>query len=207
MRAALLVLLAAVLPATLSAQSILHEETTAPPEVAGAIEDLVLEWADKFNRGDWVRIHDTWDPDEEAPYYLGEERDRWIMGKEGLYSYFNPPAFALSLMESVNIVPYRLRVRQVSDSIVIATWDNRLDLKARTRPAINDDYRVNAVFRRKPEGWMFIHYAELAWSALIYMEHLYRKSVSPGFPENAMPYDRRRRPAREETTRNSELPD
>lgn len=202
MRAALLILLASVLPPSLSAQSILHEETSAPPEVAEAIEALVLEWADKFNRGDWVEIHDSWDPDEEAPYYLGEERDRWITGKEGLHSYFNPPAFVRSLMESVNIVPYRLRVRQVSDSIVIATWDNRLDLKVRTRPAINDDYRVNAVFRRKPEGWMFIHYAELAWAALTYMEHLYRKSVSPGFPENAMPYDRGRGPAREEPTEN-----
>ena len=134
MRAALLILLASVLPASLSAQSILHEETSATPEVAAAIEDLVLEWADKFNRGDWVEIHDSWDPDEEAPYYLGEERDRWIMGKEGLHSYFNPPGFVRSLMESVNIVPYRLRVRQVSDSIVIATWDNRLDLKVRTPP-------------------------------------------------------------------------
>ena len=38
MRAALLVLLASVLPASLSAQSILHEETSAPPEVAGAAE-------------------------------------------------------------------------------------------------------------------------------------------------------------------------
>ena len=202
MRAALLLLLALALPASLPAKSILHDETTAPREVAGAIEELVLEWGDKFNRGDWVEIHDSWDPDEEAPYYLGEERDRWITGKEGLRSYFNPPAVVRSLMESVNIVPYRLRVRQVSDSIVIATWDNRLDLKVRTRPAINDDYRVNAVFRRKPEGWMFIHYAELAWAALTYMEHLYRKSVSPGFPENAMPYDRGRRPAREEPTKN-----
>ena len=202
MRPALLLGCALLLPAGLPAESILHEETTAPAGIAEDIEDLVLEWADKFNRGDWYEIHDTWDPDEEVPYYLGEERDRWIMGREGVHSYFNPPAFALSLMESVHIVPYRLRVRQVSDSIVIATWDNRLDLKARSRPAINDDYRVNAVFRKKPEGWMFIHYAELAWSALTYMEHLYRKSVSPGFPENAMPYDRRERPAREETTRN-----
>ncbi len=204
MRTPLLILMALLLPGSLFAQSILHEETTAPPEVAGAIEDLVLEWADKFNRGDWVDIQDSWDPDEEAPYYLGEERDRWIMGKEGLHSYFNPPAFARSLMESVNIVPYRLRVRQVSDSIVIATWDNRLDLKVRTRPAINDDYRVNAVFRKKPEGWMFIHYAELAWAALTYMEHLYRKSVSPGFPENAMPYDRTWRPTAGERPHNSE---
>ena len=202
MRKALLLGWVLLLPAGLPADSILHEETSAPPEVAEAIENLVLEWADRFNRGDWVSIHDSWDPDEEAPYYLGEERDRWVMGKEGLHSYFNPPAFVRSLMESVNIVPYRLRVRRVSDSIVIATWDNRLDIKVRTRPAINDDYRVNAVFRKKPEGWMFIHYAELAWSAITYMEHLYRKSVSPGFPEDAMPFDRNWRPAREVTTPN-----
>lgn len=202
MRKALMIGWVLLLPAGLPADSILHEETSAPPEVADAIENLVLEWADRFNRGDWVSIHDSWDPDEEAPYYLGEERDRWVMGKEGLHSYFNPPAFVRSLMESVNIVPYRLRVRQVSDSIVIATWDNRLDIKVRTRPAINDDYRVNAVFRKKPEGWMFIHYAELAWSAITYMEHLYRKSVSPGFPEDAMPFDRNWRPAREDTTPN-----
>lgn len=202
MRKALLLGCVLLLPAGLPADSILHEETSARPEVAGAIENLVLEWADRFNRGDWVSIHDSWDPDEEAPYYLGEERDRWVMGKQGLHSYFNPPAFVRSLMESVNIVPYRLRVRQVSDSIVIATWDNRLDIKVRTRPAINDDYRVNAVFRKKPEGWMFIHYAELAWSAITYMEHLYRKSVSPGFPEDAMPFDRNWRPVDEETTAN-----
>ena len=37
---------------------------------------------------------------------------------------------------------------------------------------------------------MFIHYAELAMAAMTYMEHLYRKGVSEGFPENAMPYDK-----------------
>jgi len=44
--------------------------------------------------------------------------------------------------------------------------------------------------------------APLAWAALTYMEHLYRKSVSPGFPESAMPYDRNWRPADEQTTPN-----
>lgn len=151
-----------------------------------------------FNRGDWKQIQSTWDPDEEAPYYLGEERDRWVSGKEGLNSYFNPPGRVRSLMESVNIEPYRLRVRLVSDSIAIATWDNNLDLKVRTRPAINDDYRVNAVFRKKDDTWMFIHYAELAMAPLTYMEHLYRWGVSEGFPANAMPYDRTWTPTEDE---------
>ena len=73
--------------------------------------------------------------------------------------------------------------------------------------AKGEHFKANAVFRNTGKGWMFIHYAELAWSALTYMEHLYRKSVSPGFPENAMPYDRTRRPAGEETTELSEPPD
>ena len=183
-----------------SARSILHSESTAPPDVAAAIEEIVIEWADMFNRGDWRQIQKNWDPDEEAPYYLGEERDRWVSGKTGLDSYFNPPGQVLSLVEKVHIKPYRLRVRQVSDSIVIATWDNNLDFKLTARPAINDDYRVNAVFRKKPQGWVFIHYAELAMAPMTYVEHMYRKTVSPGFPENALPYERtsdRAAPAKE----------
>jgi ketosteroid isomerase-like protein len=191
MKHAVAVLLAltliAIQPA--AARSILHGETTAPPEVAEAIEQIVFAWAAKFNRGDWTRIQDTWDPDEPMPMYLGEERDRWVIGQDGLSSYFNPPAFARSLMDRVNILPYRLRVRLVSEDIAIATWENRLDFKIKKRPPIQDDYRVNAFFRRKGEEWMFIHYAELAMAPMTYMEHLYRKSVSEGFPENAAPYD------------------
>ena len=182
--------LAASIAGPVFAQSILHSETTAPKKDAKQIEDIVFEWADKFNRGDWVKIQDTWDPDEEQPMYLGEERDRWVIGQEGLDSYFNPPAFARSLMESVNVEPYRLRVRLVSDTIAIATWENSLDFKIKNRPAIQDDYRVNAFFRKKNDTWMFIHYAELAMAAMTYMEHLYRKGVSDGFPENALPYDK-----------------
>ena len=170
--------------------TIIHPESTAPDEVAASIETIVFEWADKFNRGDWVKNQDTWDADEIQPMYLGEERDRWVIGKEGLNSYFNPPAIARMLMESVVIVPYRLRVRLASEKIAIATWDNRLDFKVRTRPAIQDDYRVNAFFRRTDDGWKFIHYAEHAMGAMTYLEHLYRKTVTPGFPENARPYDK-----------------
>ena len=176
-------------PVTASAQSILHSETTAPADVAQTIEAMVFEWADKFNRGDWKKIQDTWDMEDDGLSYLGEERDRWVSGRAGINSYFNPPAMVRSLMETVHIRPYRLRVRQVSDNIVIATWENNLDFKVRTRPAINDDYRVNAVFRKKPDGWRFIHYAELAMAPMTYMEHLYRKTVSPGFPESGLPYD------------------
>ena len=178
-----------ILSQSATARSILHGETTAPPEVAAQIEQIVFEWAAKFNRGDWTRIQDTWDPDEPMPMYLGEERDRWVIGQDGLTSYFNPPAFARSLMDKVNVLPYRLRVRLVSDDIAIATWENRLDFKIKKRPAIQDDYRVNAFFRKKGDDWMFIHYAELAMAPMTYMEHLYRKSVSEGFPENAAPYD------------------
>ena len=185
-----LALLASFLMSPASAKSILHSETTAPKKDAKQIEKIVFEWAEKFNTGNWLKIQDSWDPDEEQPMYLGEERDRWVIGQDGLDSYFNPPAFARSLMESVNVEPYRLRVRLVSDEIAIATWENSLDFKIKKRPAIQDDYRVNAFFRKKGDKWMFMHYAELAMAPMTYMEHLYRKGVSKGFPENAQPYDK-----------------
>jgi hypothetical protein len=171
------------------AESIIDSESTAPPEVAEAIEANVLQWAYYWNNSSWMRIQDMWDPDEEAPYYLGEERADWLIGREGLESYFNPPQIVRTLMGGVNMVPYRLRVRLVADDIAIAIWENHLDMDIKGRPPINDNFRANAVFRKKPGGWMFIHYAEAPLAPLLYLEHLYRKSVTPGYADFAKPMD------------------
>ncbi len=171
------------------AESIIDSESTAPPEVAAAIEKIVLQWAHHWNNSSWMRIQDAWDPDEEAPYYLGEEREEWLIGREGLESYFNPPRIVRSLMGAVNMVPYRLRVRLVSSDIAIVIWENHLDMDIKGRPPISDNFRANAVLRKKPEGWMFIHYAEAPLAPLLYLEHLYRKSVTPGYADFAMPMD------------------
>jgi hypothetical protein len=185
--AALLALLGSLAQA--ETRSIIDAESTAPQEVTEAIEAIVFDWAVNWNDSNWLKIETMWDPDEEAPYYLGEERDRWLIGKEGVKSYFNPPAFIRSLMESVYVLPYRLRVRLISDDIAVAIWENRLDLKVRSRPAINDNYRVNAVFRKKPDGWKFIHYAEAPMAPLTYLEHLYRKTVTPEYERIAKPFE------------------
>jgi hypothetical protein len=177
------------LQATAATESIIDSESTAPNEVTEAIEEIILQWAYNWSNSRWERIQDFWDPDEEAPYYLGEERKRWLIGREGFQSYFTPPGQVRSLMGGVIMVPYRLRVRLVSDDIAIAIWENRLDMDIRGRPPINDNFRANAVFRKKPEGWMFIHYAEAPLAPLPYLEHLYRKSVTPGYAEIAKPMD------------------
>jgi len=177
------------LQARATTESIIDVESTAPQEVAEAIETIILQWAYNWSNSGWMRIQDSWDPDEEAPYYLGEERQRWLIGREGFKSYFNPPGQVRSLMGGVIMVPYRLRVRLISDDIAIAIWENRLDMDIKGRPPINDNFRANAVFRKKPEGWMFIHYAEAPLAPLAYLEHLYRKSVTPGYADIAKPMD------------------
>ena len=171
------------------AESIIDSESTAPPEVADDIEKIILKWAYNWNNTKWMKIQDLWDPDEEAPYYLGEEREEWLIGRAGLESYFNPPRIVRSLMGGVNMVPYRLRVRLVADDIAIVTWENKLDMDIRGRPPIGDNFRANAVFRKKPEGWMFIHYAEAPLAPLPYLEHLYRRSVTPGYEDFVRPMD------------------
>jgi len=172
-----------------SADSILHRESTAPADVAEAIEANVLLWANYWNTSSWKRIQDLWDPDEDAPYYLGEEREHWLIGREGLASYFKPPGYAASLIGGVIMNPYRLRVRLVADDIAIATWENKLDMDLRGRPPITDNFRANAVFRKKPDGWQFIHYAEAPLAPLAYIEHLYRKNVVPDYEQVVKPMD------------------
>jgi len=181
--------IALTLPA--SADSILHSESTAPQDVADEIEANVLQWAEYWNTSSWKRIQDMWDPNEEAPYYLGEERVHWLIGKEGLASYFKPPGFAASLIGGVIMLPYRLRVRLVADDIAIATWENKLDMDLRGRPPISDNFRANAVFRKTAEGWQFIHYAEAPLAPLAYIEHLYRKRVTPDYEQVVQPMDKK----------------
>jgi hypothetical protein len=182
-----LVALGSISPA--HAESILHNESTAPPEVAEAIEANVLLWANYWNNSSWKRIQDLWDPDEKAPYYLGEEREHWLIGQDGLASYFHPPGAAASMLGGVLMIPYRLRVRLVADDIAIAIWENKLDMDLRGRPPISDNFRANAVFRKKPDGWRFIHYAEAPLAPLSYIEHLYRKKVIPGYEQVVNPMD------------------
>ena len=177
------------LPALSPAGSILDSESTAPPEVAAAIEAMVLDWGRNWSTSNWKAIHATWDPDEEAPYYLGEERQRWLIGREGLDSYFNPPKILRSIMGGVIMTPYRLRVRLVADDIAIVIWENQLAMDIRGRPPISDNFRANAVMRKTSDGWRFIHYAEAPLAPLAYLEHLYRKTVPSNYADIVKPMD------------------
>lgn len=177
------------LPGLVSAGSIVEPDSTAPDEVAAAIESIVLEWGRNWSTSNWSAIYDMWDPDEEAPYYLGEERPRWLIGREGLKSYFNPPEILRTIMGGVIMTPYRLRVRLVADDIAIVIWENKLDMDIRGRPPISDNFRANAVLRKKADGWRFIHYAEAPLAPLAYLEHLYRKAVAPNYADIVKPMD------------------
>ena len=134
--AALIALVCA--PTVAVAASIIDGESTAPEDVAEAIEALVLEWGHHWSNSDWAKIYRMWDPNEEAPYYLGEERQRWLIGREGLESYFNPPEIMRTIMGGVIMTPYRLRVRLVADDVAIVIWENKLqmDIRGRRQSAI-----------------------------------------------------------------------
>ncbi len=172
-----------------AANSIIDSESTAPADVAEAIEALVLEWGRNWSNSDWNKIYQMWDPNEEAPYYLGEERQRWLIGREGLESYFNPPKILRTIMGGVIMTPYRLRVRLVADDIAIVIWENKLQMDIRGRPPISDNFRANAVMRKTGQGWQFIHYAEAPLAPLAYLEHLYRKAVAPNYADIVRPMD------------------
>ena len=83
-----------------------------------------------------------------------------------------------------------IRAKQIApDLAVVACWV-RHDMKLRgPMKATGGDARVMSVFRKKPEGWRFIAYAEGPMSPVLFMHKLYEMNVSPGFDEfnrNAM---------------------
>ena len=204
--------------------------STAPPEVTAAIESLPADFAGRWRAATWTTVKDLFNPDDE-PYVLLAHQPDWLVGWDELNGYFSKepampeksvPEQAPSGLREIEAshyeyraegesaemmyTPGRIRVRLIDDDLALAIWYVDFQYKPRFTAPKGEHFKANAVFRNTGGGWRFIHYGELAWAALTYMEHLYRKSVSPGFPENAMPYDPTWRPADEEAMERSEPP-
>ena len=160
---------------TMTAHSIDSAQAAEQDEVA-AIKALVHHTADTWNTQDFRKVLDLWDPDEEVPFYLAEEQDGWFIGWEDLRAYLAPP-LPSPVVEGLREEMYDISVKLIADDLAIAAWYMHFEMKIRGRLPIGEDVRVSAVFRKKPEGWRYIHWAESPMTALAYMDKLVQRDV------------------------------
>lgn len=160
---------------TMTANSINSAEAAEQDEIA-AIKAVVHETAERWNSQDYRTVLELWDQDEEVPFYLAEEQDDWFIGWEPLRAYLAPP-MPSPVMEGLREEMYDISVKLIANDLAIAAWQMHFEMKMRGRPPIGENVRVSAVFRKKPEGWRYIHWAESPMTALVYIEKLFQRDV------------------------------
>lgn len=152
-------------------------------DIQHEIEGLFREYEKIWNSQDYARLKELWDDEDPDPFYLAEEQDDWKFGWEAVERYWVPVP-GKSALESIMMQYRDFRVKQIApDLAVVACWV-RHDMKLKgPMKATGGDARVMSVFRRKPEGWRFIAYAEGPMTPVLYMHKLYEMNVLPEFSE------------------------
>jgi len=155
----------------------------AATDVTAEIEELLARTADIWASQDTAALRALWDTDDPEPYYLAAEQDDWFVGWPAINGYLAPEG-AAKVFEAIRVRFYNVSARLLAPDLAFAAYWMRTDMKLVFQPKpFGSDNRVSAVFRRKPDGWRYVCYAEAFQSAAIYMQKLYEKNVSPDYQE------------------------
>ena len=160
---------------TMTAHSIDSAQAAEQDDIA-AIEAFIHHTAEVWNTQDFRKVLDLWDPDEEVPFYLAEEQERWFLGWEPLRAYLAPP-LPNPVLEALREEMYDISVKLIADDLAIAVWYMHFEMKMRGRSPLGEEIRMSAVLRKKPEGWRFIHWAESPLTPTAYIDKLREKEV------------------------------
>ena len=160
---------------TMTAHSIDSAQAAEQDEIE-AIKAFIHHTAEVWNTQDFRKVLDLWDQDEEVPFYLAEEQERWFLGWEPLRAYLAPP-LPNPVLEALREEMYDISVKLIADDLAIAVWYMHFEMKMRGRSALGEEIRMSAVLRKKPEGWRFIHWAESPLTPTAYIDKLREKEV------------------------------
>lgn len=155
----------------------------AAADVTAEIEELLVRTADIWASQDTAALRTLWDTDDPEPYYLAGEQDNWFVGWPAINAYLAPEG-APKITEAIRVRFYDVSARLLAPDLAYAAYWMRTEMKLVFQPKpFGSDNRVSAVFRRKPDGWRYVCYAEGFQSPTIYMQKLYEKDVSPDYQE------------------------
>jgi len=163
--------------------------TQAPPKpvasdqaLSAEISSVLDEYEALWDKQDPAGLIALWDQDDPEPFYLAEEQEDWRIGWDQLKNYWDPPGPSNS--EAIRMRFDGVQARRLSDDLAFASFWIRFDTKMKFMPKpISTDARASAVFRKKPEGWRLVTWAESPMSPILYVQKLYELRLRPDFPE------------------------
>lgn len=154
-------------------------------EVHVEIEKVLHKTAEIWNSQDSIRLREVWDTDDPEPWYVPEEIREPFFSWSQLDSYWDRPGSLKAFRWKFS----NLHVKSLAPDLALALFDHFYELEVAARgampglPPMAGFDRVITLFRKKPEGWRHILYAQCPLGPESYIRALREKIVSPDFGE------------------------
>jgi len=152
------------------------------PAVEAGVIATLMETEKRWNSQDFATILELWDEDQEVPTYIAEEQAQWFVGWERLRGYLDPPR-PNPAIEALRLDYYDIQVKQIAPDLAIAIWYLHFEMKVIASNPIGEEVRASGVFRKKDDGWKWIHYAESPITAGVFLENLMETQVRDDWDE------------------------
>ncbi len=153
---------------------------SAPDEVFKAIDAVLKRTREIWNSQDFPRLKEVWDGDDPEPWYVPEEIETPFFSWPQIEKYWNP---GRKVLKGFRWDYSNLRVKQLAPDLALALFDHFYEIElifGPQDPTAGFD-RVLTIFRKTPDGWRHILYAQCPLGPENYVRALRKKIVRPDF--------------------------
>ncbi len=157
-------------------------EIPVDPEVRDGVIATLKATEAGWTSQDFATILELWDEDQAFPTYIAEEQGQWFVGWDRLRGYLDPPR-PNPAIEAMRLNYYDIQVKQIAPDLAIAIWYLHFEMKVIGSNPIGEEVRASGVFRKKDDGWKWIHYAESPKTASVFLEDLMETQVEDDWDE------------------------
>lgn len=165
-----------------SLSEVFAQEIPDNSDLVAEIEAELRKQEEIWNSQDYQRIRELWDHDDPEPYFVAAELDETIIGWPALNNYLAPPRSGLAAFRwgfsNVN-------ARLLAPDVALAVCDHwfEFQLVGENQVPKSGFDRLLLIYRRKPDGWKQILYANCPHSFETHARKLIERNVKPDFAE------------------------
>lgn len=151
-------------------------------DLVAEIEEVLRQTEERWNSGERLTLREVWDTDDPEPWYVPEEFVDPFMSWEEINSYWGPKPGARGL-EYFKWGFGNVRAKLLVPDIALSLFEHFYEFKIKgdAQVPFGGFDRCLAIFRKKPEGWRHILYAQCPLGPEIYVQALRQQAIQPDF--------------------------
>jgi len=170
------------LAGSFAAETSRGEAPRAGPGALWSEIDAVLRRTEEiWNSQNFARLKDVWDSDDPEPWYVPEEVETAFRSWPEIEKYWGP---GRRVLKAFRWSFSNLQVKALASDLALALFDHFYEIEVAVGPPAPPTAgfdRCLTIFRRKPDGWKHILYAQCPLGPDTYVRALRQKIVKPDF--------------------------